>query len=182
MADFVPNESEAVVDTNVDQVGVAMRADLVQEVPPMELGAVQVGANIESGEPQVDASVDVQAVQLDNADATEANLFGDVAGGVQVEERSIIHFTDDMNPSEDLFHSLQFMPIWVKIIGLPFSYLTIAVGRKLLAKLGEVMTIGYFDADTPEGTYLKGRVRMDLLDTFLGTTPVFRPNVEYWEF
>ncbi|CAN1829865.1 hypothetical protein LINPERHAP1_LOCUS32675 [Linum perenne] len=91
-------------------------------------------------------------------------------------QRSIIHFTDVMTPSEDLFHSLQFMPIWVKIIGIPFASLTIAVGRKLLAKLGEVLKIGYFDAGTPEGSYIKGRVRMNLLDSFLGTTPVFRPN------
>ncbi|CAN1165965.1 hypothetical protein LINPERHAP2_LOCUS26462 [Linum perenne] len=91
-------------------------------------------------------------------------------------QRSIIHFTDILAPSEDLFHSLQFMPIWVKIIGVPFSSLTIAVGRKLLAKLGEVIKVGYFDAGTPEGTYVKGRVRMDLLGSFLGTTPVSRPN------
>ncbi|CAN1120445.1 hypothetical protein LINPERHAP2_LOCUS199 [Linum perenne] len=81
-----------------------------------------------------------------------------------------------MIPSEDLFHSLQFMPIWVKIIGIPFSFLTIVVGRTLLAKLGEVMKIEYFDASAPEGSYLKGRVRMDLLDSFLGTTSVFRLN------
>ncbi|CAN1308220.1 hypothetical protein LINPERPRIM_LOCUS27306 [Linum perenne] len=91
-------------------------------------------------------------------------------------QRSIIHFTDVMTPSEDLFHSLQFMPLWVKIIGVPFSSLTIAVGRKLLSKLGEVIKVGYFDAGTPEGTYVKGRVRMDLLGSFLGTTPVSRPN------
>ncbi|CAN1775609.1 hypothetical protein LINPERHAP1_LOCUS13386 [Linum perenne] len=91
-------------------------------------------------------------------------------------QRSIIHFTGDLTPSEELFHSLQYMPIWVKIIGVPFSSLTIAVGRKLLAKLGEVIKVGYFDAGTPEGTYVKGRVRMDLLGSFLGTTPVSRPN------
>ncbi|CAN1167804.1 hypothetical protein LINPERPRIM_LOCUS18861 [Linum perenne] len=91
-------------------------------------------------------------------------------------QRSIIHFTDVMTPSEDLFHSLQFMPIWVKIIGVPFSSLTIAVGRKLLAKLGEVLKVGYFDAGTPEGSYVKGRVRKNLLGSFLGTAPVFRPN------
>ncbi|CAN1279733.1 hypothetical protein LINPERPRIM_LOCUS17140 [Linum perenne] len=91
-------------------------------------------------------------------------------------QRSIIHFTDAMTPSEDLFHSLQFMPIWVKIIGVPFSSLTIAVGRKLLAKLGEVIKVGYFDAGTPEGSYVKGRVRKNLLGSFLGTATVFRPN------
>ncbi|CAN1190134.1 hypothetical protein LINPERPRIM_LOCUS401 [Linum perenne] len=91
-------------------------------------------------------------------------------------QRSIIHFTDVMTPSEDFFHSLQFMPLWVKIIGVPFSSLTIDVGRKLLSKLGEVIKVGYFDAGTPEGTYVKGRVQMDLLGSFLGTTPVSRPN------
>ncbi|CAN1320729.1 hypothetical protein LINPERPRIM_LOCUS31811 [Linum perenne] len=91
-------------------------------------------------------------------------------------QRLIIHFTDNMIPSEDLYHSLQFMAIWVKIIGLPFSSLTIAVGRKLLAKLGEIVKIGYFNAGTPEGSYIKGRVRMDLLDSFLGTTPVIGTN------
>ncbi|CAN1290875.1 Uncharacterized protein At4g02000 [Linum perenne] len=87
-------------------------------------------------------------------------------------QRSIIHFTDNMTPSEELFHSLQQMLIWVKIIGLPFSYLTIVVSRKLLAKLGEVVKVGYYDAGTPEGCYIKGRVRMDLLGSFLGTAPV----------
>ncbi|CAN1175093.1 Uncharacterized protein At4g02000 [Linum perenne] len=91
-------------------------------------------------------------------------------------QRSIIHFTANMNPSEDLFHSLQFMPIWVKIIGLPFSYITIAVGRKLLAKLGEVEKVGYYDAGTPEGCYIKGKVRMDLLGSFRGTAPVIGVN------
>ncbi|CAN1188477.1 Uncharacterized protein At4g02000 [Linum perenne] len=91
-------------------------------------------------------------------------------------QRSIIHFTDNMVPTEELFHSLQFMLIWVKIIGLPFSYLTIAVGRKLLAKLGEVVKVGYYDAGTPEGCYIKGRVRMDLLGSFLGTAPVTGVN------
>ncbi|CAN1299706.1 hypothetical protein LINPERPRIM_LOCUS24301 [Linum perenne] len=86
-------------------------------------------------------------------------------------QRSIIHFSDNMIPSEELFLSLQFMLIWVKIIGLPFAYLTIAVGRKLLAKLGEVVKVGYYDAGTPEGCYIKGRVRMDMLGSFLGTAP-----------
>ncbi|CAN1336782.1 hypothetical protein LINPERPRIM_LOCUS37300 [Linum perenne] len=45
-----------------------------------------------------------------------------------------------------------------------------------MAKLGEVLKIGYFDASTPEGSFVKGRVRMDLLDSFLGTAPVTRPN------
>ncbi|CAN1185159.1 hypothetical protein LINPERPRIM_LOCUS39133 [Linum perenne] len=91
-------------------------------------------------------------------------------------QRSIIHFSDNMIPYEELFHSLQYMLIWVKIIGLPFAYLTIAVGRKLLAKLGEVVKVGYYDAGTPEGCYIKGRVRMDLLGSFLGTAPVTGVN------
>ncbi|CAN1289579.1 hypothetical protein LINPERPRIM_LOCUS20336 [Linum perenne] len=91
-------------------------------------------------------------------------------------QRSIIHFTANMNPSEDLFNSLQFMSIWVKIIGLPFSYITIAVGRKLLAKLGEVEKVGYYDAGTPEECYIKGRVRMDLLGSFPGTAPMIGMN------
>ncbi|CAN1152335.1 Uncharacterized protein At4g02000 [Linum perenne] len=91
-------------------------------------------------------------------------------------QRSIIHFTDNMVLTEELFHSLRFMLIWVKIIGLPFSYLTIAVGRKLLAKLGEVVKVGYYDAGTLEGCYIKGRVRMDLLGSFLGTAPVTSVN------
>ncbi|CAN1148887.1 Uncharacterized protein At4g02000, partial [Linum perenne] len=91
-------------------------------------------------------------------------------------QRLIIHFSDNMIPSEELFHSLQYMRIWVKIIGLPFAYLTIAVGRKLLAKLGEVVKVGYYDAGTPEGCYIKGRVRMNLLGSFLGTAPVTGVN------
>ncbi|CAN1827379.1 Uncharacterized protein At4g02000 [Linum perenne] len=91
-------------------------------------------------------------------------------------QRSIIHFSDIMMPSEELFHSLQYMQIWVKIIGLPLAFLTIAVGRKLLAKLGEVVKVGYYDAGTPEGCYIKGRVRMNLLGSFLGTAPVTGVN------
>ncbi|CAN1216126.1 Uncharacterized protein At4g02000 [Linum perenne] len=82
----------------------------------------------------------------------------------------IINFSANMIPSEDLFHSLQFMWIWVKITGLPFVYRTTALGRKLLAPMGQVERMGYFDARTPEGLYIKGRVRMNLLDSFLGTT------------
>ncbi|CAN1160281.1 hypothetical protein LINPERPRIM_LOCUS21778 [Linum perenne] len=64
------------------------------------------------------------------------------------------------------------MPLWVKIIGMPLAYRTIAVGRKLLEPMGEVVRMGYFDAHKPEGCYVKGRVRMDLFNSFLGTAPV----------
>ncbi|CAN1142332.1 Uncharacterized protein At4g02000 [Linum perenne] len=82
----------------------------------------------------------------------------------------IINFTDNMVPSDDVFHSLQFMLIWVKITGMPFAYRTTALGRKLLAPMGQVEKMGYFDARTPEGFYVKGKVRMDLYEPFLGTT------------
>ncbi|CAN1125289.1 Uncharacterized protein At4g02000 [Linum perenne] len=75
-----------------------------------------------------------------------------------------------MVPSEDLFHSLKTMLIWVKITGMPFGCRTTALGRKLLVGMGQVLRMGYFDARTPEGLYVKGRVRMNLLEPFLGTT------------
>ncbi|CAN1332192.1 hypothetical protein LINPERPRIM_LOCUS35624, partial [Linum perenne] len=84
-------------------------------------------------------------------------------------QRAIIHFTDTLSPSEELFDSLQFMLIWVKIIGMPFACRTVAIGRKLLAPMGEVVHMGYFDAHKPEGCYVKVRVRMDLFSSFLGT-------------
>ncbi|CAN1120484.1 hypothetical protein LINPERHAP2_LOCUS220 [Linum perenne] len=87
-------------------------------------------------------------------------------------QKVIIHFTDDMSPSKELFDVLRFMLIWVKIIGMPFAYRTVAVGRKLLEPMGEVVRMGYFDARKPEGCYVKGRVRMDLFNPFLGTAPV----------
>ncbi|CAN1749966.1 hypothetical protein LINPERHAP1_LOCUS3891 [Linum perenne] len=91
-------------------------------------------------------------------------------------QRSIIHFTENMMPSEELFHSLQFMLIWVKITGMPFACLTKAIGRKLLEPLGEVVKVGYYDAGTPEGTYVKGRVRKDLFEPFVGTAPAVGSN------
>ncbi|CAN1821307.1 hypothetical protein LINPERHAP1_LOCUS29453 [Linum perenne] len=91
-------------------------------------------------------------------------------------QKSIIHFSQNMMPSEELFLSLQFMLIWVKITGMPFACLTKAIGRKLLEPLGEVMKVGYFDAGTPEGTYVKGRVRMDLFESFVGTAPAVGSN------
>ncbi|CAN1121971.1 hypothetical protein LINPERHAP2_LOCUS1104, partial [Linum perenne] len=87
-------------------------------------------------------------------------------------QKAIIHFIDDMTPSKDLFDALRFMLIWVKIIRMPFAYRTVAVGRKLLEPMGEVVCMGYFDAHKPEGCYVKGRVRMDLFNPFLGTAPV----------
>ncbi|CAN1725922.1 Uncharacterized protein At4g02000 [Linum perenne] len=87
-------------------------------------------------------------------------------------QRAIVHFTDDMTPSKELFDALCVMPLWVKIIGMPLAYRTIAVGRKLLEPMGEVLRMGYFDAHKPEGCYVKGRVRMDLFNSFLGTAPV----------
>ncbi|CAN1242232.1 hypothetical protein LINPERPRIM_LOCUS5272 [Linum perenne] len=87
-------------------------------------------------------------------------------------QKAIIHFTDDMSPSKELFDALRFMLIWVKIIGMPFAYRTVAVGRKLLEPMGEVVRMGCFDAHKPEGCYIKGRVRMDLFNPFLGTAPV----------
>ncbi|CAN1787048.1 hypothetical protein LINPERHAP1_LOCUS17472 [Linum perenne] len=178
MVEFIPNVSSSSIENNVVQVGIVMDVDTCQVVPTMDFRAVRVEANIDTGDSQVDAVVDAEAAQVGEAVGTEDNLFGDTVGEIPAGERSIIHFTDVMIPSEDLFHSLQFMPIWVKIIGIPFSFLTIAVGRTLLAKLGEVMKIEYFDASAPEGSYLKGRVQMDLLDSFLGTTSVFRLNAE----
>ncbi|CAN1182468.1 hypothetical protein LINPERPRIM_LOCUS40856 [Linum perenne] len=91
-------------------------------------------------------------------------------------QRSIIHFSQNMMPSEELFLSLQFMLIWVKITGMPFACLTKAIGRKLLEPLGEVLKVGYYDAGTPEGTYVKGRVRMDLFEPFVGTAPAVGSN------
>ncbi|CAN1147326.1 hypothetical protein LINPERHAP2_LOCUS15815 [Linum perenne] len=82
----------------------------------------------------------------------------------------IVNFTDNMVPSEDLFHSLQFMLIWVKITDIPFAYRTMTLGRKLLSLMGQVEKMGYFDAGSPDGFYVKGRVQMDLLESFLGTT------------
>ncbi|CAN1128646.1 hypothetical protein LINPERHAP2_LOCUS4758 [Linum perenne] len=59
---------------------------------------------------------------------------------------------------------------------MPFACLTKAIGRKLLEPLGEVMKVGYFDAGTPEGTYVKGRVQMDLFESFVGTAPAVGSN------
>ncbi|CAN1732265.1 Uncharacterized protein At4g02000 [Linum perenne] len=87
-------------------------------------------------------------------------------------QKAIIHFTDDMNPSKELFDALRVMPLWVKIIGLPLAYRTVAVGRKILEPMGEVVRMGCFDARKPEGCYVKGRVRLDLFNSFLGTAPV----------
>ncbi|CAN1136512.1 hypothetical protein LINPERPRIM_LOCUS21137 [Linum perenne] len=86
----------------------------------------------------------------------------------------IVNFTDNMNLSKDLFHSLQFMFTWVKIAGLPFAYRTTALGRKLLAPMGQVEKMGYLDAGSPESFYVKGRVRMDLFESFVGTTMATR--------
>ncbi|CAN1149621.1 hypothetical protein LINPERHAP2_LOCUS17122 [Linum perenne] len=57
-----------------------------------------------------------------------------------------------MTPSEELFDSLQSKLIWVKIIGMPFAFRTLAIGRKLLAPMGEVVRMGYFDAKKPDGS------------------------------
>ncbi|CAN1287672.1 Uncharacterized protein At4g02000 [Linum perenne] len=87
-------------------------------------------------------------------------------------QKAIVHFTADINPSKELFDALRVMSLWVKIIGMPLAYRTIAVGRKLLEPMGEVVRMGYFDAHKLEGCYVKGRVRMDLFNPFLGTAPV----------
>ncbi|CAN1144858.1 hypothetical protein LINPERPRIM_LOCUS16857 [Linum perenne] len=81
-----------------------------------------------------------------------------------------------MTPSEELFDALRFMLIWVKIIGMPFVFHTVAVGRKLLEPMGEVVRMGYFDGHKPEGCYIKGRVRKDMFSPFLGTTSVTRED------
>ncbi|CAN0904570.1 hypothetical protein LINGRAHAP2_LOCUS23165, partial [Linum grandiflorum] len=84
--------------------------------------------------------------------------------------RHIIHFTSVLTPSADLFESLSMMNIWVKLEGLPLECLTKVVGRRLLAPLGELSYIGYFDANLPNGFYIKGLVYMDLFGSFQGTT------------
>ncbi|CAN1124808.1 hypothetical protein LINPERPRIM_LOCUS31299 [Linum perenne] len=91
-------------------------------------------------------------------------------------QKANIHFTDNMSPSKELFDALRFMSIWVKIliIGMPFAFRT--VGRKLLEPMGEVVRMGYFDAHKPEGCYVKGRVRIDLFKSFLGTASVNRDD------
>ncbi|CAN1190032.1 hypothetical protein LINPERHAP2_LOCUS40246 [Linum perenne] len=94
-------------------------------------------------------------------------------------QRAIIHFSNNMTHSEELFDSLQFMLIWVKIIGMSFACRTIAIGRKLLEPMGEVVRMGYFDAHKPEGCYVKGQVRMDLFSSFLGTAPTILSR-NYW--
>ncbi|CAN0880242.1 Mitogen-activated protein kinase homolog NTF4 [Linum grandiflorum] len=64
------------------------------------------------------------------------------------------------------------MNVWVKLTGEPIGYRTLAIGRRALEQLGEIVTIGYFDAQLPEGFYVKGLVRLNLLEPFLGSTPV----------
>ncbi|CAN1340097.1 hypothetical protein LINPERPRIM_LOCUS38729 [Linum perenne] len=78
-----------------------------------------------------------------------------------------------MVPYEELFHSLQIMLIWVKIMGMPFAYRTTAIDRKLLEQMAEVVKIGYFDVGTSEGCYVKGRVQLDLFEPFLIRTSIF---------
>ncbi|CAN0839499.1 hypothetical protein LINGRAHAP2_LOCUS2587, partial [Linum grandiflorum] len=86
--------------------------------------------------------------------------------------RHLIHFTTTLTPSADLFDSLSVMNLWVKLTGEPIGCRTLAIGRRALEKLGEIVTIGYFDAQLPEGFYVKGLVRLNLLEPFLGSTPV----------
>ncbi|CAN0862118.1 hypothetical protein LINGRAHAP2_LOCUS8387, partial [Linum grandiflorum] len=84
--------------------------------------------------------------------------------------RDIIHFTAVLTPSADLFESLSMMNIWVKVEGLHLECRTTTMERRLLAPLGELIYIGYFDANLPIGFYINGMVRKDLFGSFHGTT------------
>ncbi|CAN0901496.1 hypothetical protein LINGRAHAP2_LOCUS21460 [Linum grandiflorum] len=86
--------------------------------------------------------------------------------------RHLIHFTENLSPSAELFDSLQMMNVWVKLEGLPMACRTKAVGRRLLSQIGELKYVGLFDAGLSSGFYVKGLVRLNLFDSFQGTTEV----------
>ncbi|CAN0899168.1 hypothetical protein LINGRAHAP2_LOCUS20113 [Linum grandiflorum] len=87
--------------------------------------------------------------------------------------RHLIHFTEILTPSAELFDALQLMNVWVKLDGLPLACRTTAVGSRLLEPLGELKYVGLFDAGLPGGFYVKGLVWLNLFEPFQGITEVF---------
>ncbi|CAN1767215.1 hypothetical protein LINPERHAP1_LOCUS10185 [Linum perenne] len=73
-----------------------------------------------------------------------------------------------VTPSENLFDQLQFMDIAVKLAGIPIDCRTLAFGRQMLEKIGEVRKVNFFIADTAEGFFIKGLVKLDLLGSRAG--------------
>ncbi|CAN1816920.1 hypothetical protein LINPERHAP1_LOCUS27905 [Linum perenne] len=73
-----------------------------------------------------------------------------------------------VTPSENLFNQLQFMDIAVKLAGIPIDCRTLAFGHQMLEKIGEVKKINLFIADSAEGFFIKGLVKLDILGSRAG--------------
>ncbi|CAN1816453.1 hypothetical protein LINPERHAP1_LOCUS27774 [Linum perenne] len=73
-----------------------------------------------------------------------------------------------VTPTENLFNQLQFMDIAVKLAGIPIDCRTLAFGNQMLEKIGEVKKINFFIADSAEGFFIKGLVKLDILGSRAG--------------
>ncbi|CAN1321116.1 hypothetical protein LINPERPRIM_LOCUS31933 [Linum perenne] len=81
---------------------------------------------------------------------------------------SIMNMIRFVTPSENLFNQLQFMDIAVKLAGIPIDCRTLAFGHQMLEKIGEVKKINLFIADSAEGFFIKGLVKLDILGSRAG--------------
>ncbi|CAN1127630.1 hypothetical protein LINPERPRIM_LOCUS29749 [Linum perenne] len=81
---------------------------------------------------------------------------------------SIMNMIRFVTPTENLFNQLQFMDIAVKLAGIPIDCRTLAFGNLMLEKIGEVKKINFFIADSAEGFFIKGLVKLDILGSRAG--------------
>ncbi|CAN0855646.1 hypothetical protein LINGRAHAP2_LOCUS6284 [Linum grandiflorum] len=66
-------------------------------------------------------------------------------------------------PSPDLFRSLQFMKLWVRLEFVPDDFRTPTFASGLLGLIGEVIDAGMFSSPEKSGYFLRGFVRLDVL-------------------
>ncbi|CAN1177286.1 hypothetical protein LINPERHAP2_LOCUS33011 [Linum perenne] len=78
-------------------------------------------------------------------------------------ELSIVNMMRFAAPSESLFNQLQFMEIAVKLAGVPIDCRTLAFGRRMQNQIGVVRKVNFFIADSAEGFFIKGLVKLDLV-------------------
>ncbi|CAN0838820.1 hypothetical protein LINGRAHAP2_LOCUS2353 [Linum grandiflorum] len=84
-------------------------------------------------------------------------------------------------PSPDLFRSVQYMKLWVRLEFVPDDLRTPTFASGFLGLIGEVLDAGMFSSPEQSGYFLRGFVRLDVLRPFYGRRKARDENdAEFW--
>ncbi|CAN0847293.1 hypothetical protein LINGRAHAP2_LOCUS4903 [Linum grandiflorum] len=84
-------------------------------------------------------------------------------------------------PSPDLFRSLQYMKLWVRLEFVPENLKTPTFASSFFGLIGAVQDVGMFSSLELPGYFLRGFVRLDMLRPFFGRRRARdKTGAEFW--